>query len=103
MIDITDFDVVAWLKVEMRFMLEEELARAVLIGDGRQPDDEDKIVETNIRPVATDDEFYAIRVNVNLGDANSSATELVDAVIRERSAYRGSTSRSAHTTRFPLT
>jgi Phage capsid family len=89
-IDITDFDVVAWLKVEMRFMLEEELARAVLIGDGRESDDEDKIQETNIRPIATDDEFYTIAVNVNLADASSSATELVDAVIRERSAYRGS-------------
>lgn len=89
-IDITDFDVVAWLKVEMRFMLEEELARAVLISDGREADDEDKIQETNLRPIATDDEFYTVRVNVNLGDANSDATEIVDAVIRERAAYRGS-------------
>jgi hypothetical protein len=89
-VDITDFDVVAWLKVEMRFMLEEELARAVLIGDGRDVADEDKIIETNVRPVATDDEFYTIAVNVNLDDASSSVTELDDAVIRERAAYRGS-------------
>ena len=89
-IDITDFDVVAWLKVEMRFMLEEELARAVLVSDGREADDEDKIQEDHVRPIATDDEFYTIRVNVNLGDTDSDATEIIDAVIRERAAYRGS-------------
>jgi HK97 family phage prohead protease len=90
MIDITDFDVVAWLKVEMRFMLEEELARAVLIGDGREADDDDKIQETNIRPIATDDEFYTIRVNVNLDDASSSYMEFLDELILQRSSYRGS-------------
>ena len=88
-IDITDFDVVAWLRVEMRFMLEEEIARAALIGDGRDPADEDKIDETKIRPIASDDEFYVHTVYVQLDDANSDYLEVVDAVTRNRSRYKG--------------
>lgn len=60
-IDITDFDVVAWLKSEMRMMLEEEMARAILIGDGRLPSSDDKINEQNIRPIWKDEELYTIR------------------------------------------
>lgn len=89
-VDITDFDVVAWLKGEMRLMLEEEVARAVLIGDGRSMADEDKIFEDNIRPIATDHELYNTTVNVNLDDAGSSPDEIVDAMIANRRHYRGS-------------
>jgi len=89
-VDIADFDVVQWMKGEMRIMLDEEIARAVLLGDGRAVDDEDKINETNIRPVATDDEFYTVQVNVNLDDASSSYTEVIEAVILAMQYYRGS-------------
>ena len=90
MVDITDFDVVTWLKGEMRLMLDEELARAILVGDGRASDDEDKIDEERIRPIATDHELYTTVVNVNIDDANSSMNELIDAIILKRSSLRGS-------------
>jgi HK97 family phage prohead protease len=89
-IDITDFDVVAWLKGEMRLMLEEEIARAVLVGDGRSLGDEDKINEENIRPILTDHELYVTTVNVNLADVAEDADEIVDAVTMNRRHYRGS-------------
>jgi HK97 family phage prohead protease len=89
-LDITDFDVVAWLKGEMRLMLEEEIARAVLLGDGRSADDEDKILEDRIRPIATDNDFYVTYVNLNLNDAGSSAEEIIDALVLQRRHYRGS-------------
>ena len=60
-IDIVDFDVVAWLKAEMRMMLDEEIARAVLVGDGRNGASDDKINETNIRPIWTDADLYTIK------------------------------------------
>ncbi|MET0786069.1 MAG: caudovirus prohead protease [Paenisporosarcina sp.] len=88
-VDITDFDVVAWMKGEMRVMLDEELARAILIGDGRDVADEDKIPEGNIRPIAKDDDLFAITVNVNMGDASSSIGEVVDAIVMSRQHYRG--------------
>jgi hypothetical protein len=90
MIDITDFDVVTWLKGEMRLMLDEELARAVLVGDGRAPDDEDKINEDSIRPIATDHELYTTVVYVNVDDASSSFSEVTDAITMNRSSLRGS-------------
>lgn len=89
MIDITDFDVVAWLKAEMRIMLEEELARAILIGDGRDIAHEDKINEGNIRPIATDHELYTTTVYVNIDDTASSVTEIIDALILNRRFYKG--------------
>lgn len=89
-LDITDFDVVVWLKGEMRIMLDEELARAVLIGDGRSNADDDKILEDKIRPIATDHELYQTTVYVNLGDANSSAEEIADALLLNRRYYKGS-------------
>jgi HK97 family phage prohead protease len=89
-LDITDFDVVTWLKAEMRLMLEEEIARAILIGDGRSAGDDDKIKEDNVRPIATDDDLYITTLYVNLGDANSSAEEIVDALTLQRRNYRGS-------------
>ena len=89
MIDITDFDVVAWLKGEMRLMLDEEIARAVLLGDGRDVASDDKINEQNIRPIATDHELYTTKLYVNIDDSNSSVTEIVDALILNRHQYRG--------------
>lgn len=89
-IDITDLDIVTWIKGEMRIMLEEEIARAILIGDGRESDDEDKIFETNIRSIANDHEFYAVPVGVNLDDSESTVEELIDAVVLNRRFYKGS-------------
>lgn len=109
-IDITDFDVVAWLKGEMRLMMDEELARAILIGDGRAVDDEDKIRDpmaatdgAGIRSIANEHELYAATVNVNIDDANSSPTELVDAIIRSMQYYKGSGSPTLYTTLPTLT
>lgn len=90
-IDITDFDVVAWMKGEMRVMLDEELARAALIGDGRTPGAEDKINESNIRPIWTDDELYAIHATVTEGENDeATALEMIDAFVKAADQYRGS-------------
>lgn len=97
-LDITDFDVVTWLKGEMRLMLDEELARAILIGDGRDVSHQDKINEGNIRPIATDHELYTTVVNVNLDDANSSIQEVVDAIVMHRRFYRGTGLPTMYTT-----
>ncbi len=85
-VDITDLDVVAWLKAEMRLMLDEELARAVLLGDGREYGDEDKIDEENIRPIAKDDPMYAHPVRLPAG---STVDDILESLIRARAAYRG--------------
>jgi HK97 family phage prohead protease len=97
-VDIVDLDVVAWLKAEMKVMLDEELAGAILIGDGRSAGDDDKIKETNIRPIATDAELYVTTVNVNLADADSSVEELVDAAIANRTYYKGTGQPTFYTT-----
>lgn len=102
-IDITDFDVVAWLRFEMRFMLDEELARAVLVGDGRDVDDPDKINETNIRPIATDAELYATTSYVNIGDVNSNYNEVVESILLSRRFYKGSGMPTFYTTEDTLT
>lgn len=101
-IDITDFDVVAWMRGEMRVMLEEEIARAILIGDGRAVDDEDKIPEGNIRPIASDSDLYAVVVNVNIDDANSNMTEVLDSLTLARQYYRGSGLPTFYTTETTL-
>lgn len=88
-VDITDFDVVTWLKNEMRLMLDEELARAILIGDGRDISDADKISESNIRPIAKEHELFATTIVVNTRDTGSNADEIVDAVIASRWQYKG--------------
>jgi len=98
MIDITDFDVVAWLKAEMRIMLDEELARAVLIGDGRDVSADDKINEQNIRPIAKDHILYTTYITVNLLDATSSYREIIDALILNRKEYKGSGLPTMYTT-----
>ena len=105
-IDITDFDVVAWLKAEMRIMLNEEIARAVLIGDGRLGSDEDKIQENHVRPIWTDDDFYTIKAEIGL---ESSATEddiakaVIRAAIKSRKDYMGSGNPVFYTTEDMLT
>ena len=85
-VDITDFDVVAWLWVEMYFMIREEVARAILVGDGREIDDVDKINETNIRPIAYDTTFYTDVLTV---PANVDGSALIEAVLRGRNNYKG--------------
>jgi hypothetical protein len=88
-IDIVDLDVVAWMKREMQIMLKEELARAILISDGRDPvtQVEDKIVETHIRPIWKDDDIYSHKVQVALND---TADDVIDAIITARVNYKGS-------------
>ena len=104
-IDITDFDVVAWLKSEMRMMLEEEMARAILIGDGRLPSSDDKINEQNIRPIWKDEESYTIRGTVKGDDSDKAAlaTEFIDQSVRSMTDYRGSGSPTAYMTAEMLT
>lgn len=86
-IDITSFDVVAWLKQEMRIMLDEEIARAVLVGDGREVSDESKIRTDSIRPIAFDDDVYTIKVEVKDAD---DVTAMIDQVTQAQVNYRGS-------------
>lgn len=92
-IDITDFDVVAWLKAEMRMMLDEELARAFLVGDGRDDASDDKINELNIRPIWKDEDLYTIKaqVKVSAGATDEDiAKAFIKAAIRARKDYKGS-------------
>ncbi len=89
-IDITDFDVVAWIKGEMRLMLDEEIARAILVGDGRLSSDDDKISEDHIRPVATDAELYTIQKVVTPESGESVEHAFISAAIKARKDYRGS-------------
>ena len=92
-LDITDFDVVAWIKGEMRMMLEEEIARAILIGDGRNPVSNDKIKEANVRPISTDDDLYTIKVPVEITSEMTDAEKaeaIEEAIIRSFKDYKGS-------------
>lgn len=90
-IDITDFDVVAWVKGEMRGKLNEELARAFLIGDGRSSAADDKIQETHIRPIWTDDDLFTVKREVTIGTTEGeTASNLIDDTIRARKEYKGS-------------
>ena len=85
-LDITDFDVVSWIRGEMKIMLEEELARAILIGDGRQASSKDKIKEENIRPIYKEDSLYAPRVVL----AKATTTEdVLDSIVRAMDDYDG--------------
>lgn len=86
-VDITDMDVVAWLKLEMRMMLEEEIARAILVGDGRSSASDDKINESNIRPIYSDDDLYSVKV---LFDADMTTSKQIDSMILARKDYKGS-------------
>lgn len=105
-IDITDFDVVAYIKAEMRMMLDEEIARAILVGDGRSTSSDDKIPETNIRPIAKDDDLYTIKATVTAA-ANATddaiAKAFIRTVIKSRKEYKGSGSPTLFTTEDMLT
>ena len=106
-LDITDFDVVAWLRGEMRIMLNEELGRAILIGDGRSAVAEDKIKEDHIRPVWTDDKLYTIKAPLaGLTSANTEneiAKAFIRKAIKSRKDYRGSGNPTLFTTEDMLT
>jgi len=105
-IDITDFDVVAWLKSEMRMMLNEEIARAILIGDGRLSSSDDKINEQNIRPIASDAELYSVRVPVNVAASattDDKAKAMIRAAVKARKEYKGSGNPTFFTTEDWLT
>lgn len=103
-VDITDFDVIAWLKGEMRFMLDEEIARAVLISDGRLASSDDKINEQNIRPIAKDDDLYSVKVTVAEGeDEYATAKNFIRTAIKSRRLYKGSGNPTLFTTEEVLT
>ena len=100
-IDITDFDVVAWIKAEMRMMLDEEIARAILIGDGRLASSEDKIQEDHVRPIWKDDALYSVKVRVTYAagaDDNAKAQANIKALIKNRKLYKGSGNPKFYTT-----
>ena len=100
-VDITDFDVASWIKGEMRMMLDEELARAFLIGDGRLSSSDDKINEQNIRPIFNDADLYTVKVEVDAGaDATAEAKTkaFIKAVIKNRKEYKGTGSPTLYTT-----
>lgn len=105
-IDITDFDVIAWLKREMRMMLDEEIARAILVGDGRLSSSDDKINEMNIRPIWTDEDLYTVKALVTAAagaTADEKAKAFIRAVIKSRKDYKGSGNPVLYTTEDMLT
>ena len=90
-IDITDFDVVAWIKAEMRMMLDEEIARAIMIGDGRLASSEDKIKEEHVRPIWKEADLFCIKKEVPIGaDDDATAKNFIRTAIKARKDYRGS-------------
>lgn len=105
-IDITDFDVIAWLKSEMRLMLDEEIARAILIGDGRSASDDDKINASNIRPILGDNSVYTVS-KILEKDSNDTdytfAKKFIKSVIKARKEYKGSGNPTLFTTEDMLT
>lgn len=105
-IDITDFDVVAWIKSEMRMMLDEEIARAILVGDGRLASSDDKINEQNIRPILKDEDLYVIHARVTVksaDDADTRAKAAIRQAIKARKDYKGSGQPVFYTTEDMLT
>ncbi len=105
-LDITDFDVIAWLKTEMRMMLEEECARAILTGDGRLSSSDDKIAEDHVRPVWTDSDLFTIKVPVTVAQNASDsdrAKATIRAIIKSRKNYRGSGDPTFYTTEDVVT
>ena len=90
-IDITSFDVVAWIKAEMRMMLDEEIARAILVGDGRLSSSDDKIKETNIRPIYKEEALYVVnKVLDKQSDVDTRAKAFIKAAVKARKDYQGS-------------
>ena len=110
-IDITSFDVISWLKSEMRMMLNEEIARAILVGDGRLASDDDKIQENHIRPIWKDEDLYTIKARVTPTGTGSAgavteddkAKAFIRAAIKARKDYKGSGSPVLFTTEDMLT
>ena len=105
-IDITDFDVVSWLKSEMRMMLDEEIARAILVGDGRLSSSDDKINEQNIRPIWTDDDLYTVKAMMESdmkASREDAAKDFIKTVIRSRKQYKGSGNPTLYTTEDVIT
>lgn len=84
-VDITDFDVVSWINQEMKFMLTEEIARAVLVGDGRDSSSDDKIQEDHIRPIVSDADFFTMKAT-----AKDTGLGLLEAVTKSMAEYQGS-------------
>ena len=105
-IDITDFDIVAWLKAEMRMMLDEEIARAILVGDGRNGASEDKINEQCIRPIWPDDELFTVKKTISVASNatdDAKAKAFIRAAVKARKNYRGSGNPTLFTTEDVLT
>lgn len=105
-VDITDFDVIAYLKAEMRTMLDEELARAFLIGDGRPVDDEHKISTDHIKPVWQDSEVYTVKrvlERVEGASDEAFAKAFIKDVVKARKLYKGSGNPVLYTTEDMLT
>ena len=105
-IDITDFDVVAWIKSEMRMMLDEEIARAILVGDGRLTSDDDHINEANIRPIWKDDDLYTIKTKITVDVSatdDDKAKAVIKAAVKSRKDYKGSGNPVLYTTEDFLT
>ena len=105
-IDITDFDVVAWIKSEMRMMLDEEIARAILVGDGRLTSDDDHINEANIRPIWKDDDLYTIKTKITVSASatdDDKAKAVIKAAVKSRKNYKGSGNPVLYTTEDFLT
>lgn len=100
-LDITDFDVVSYIKGEMRIMFDEEVARAALLGDGRLAGTDDKIDENCIRPIVNDADFYTVKVKV--GTTITDYNELIKSIIRARKQYKGSGNPTFYTTEDVLT
>lgn len=105
-VDITDFDIVAWLRQEMRIMLREEKARAILIGDGRATDSKDHIKEDKIRPIAKDVDLFSVKVPVVVSSTDTAADiadKTIDAAVRGRKQYKGSGNPTFFTTEDVIT
>lgn len=104
--DITDFDVVTWIKAEMRLMLDEEIARACLVGDGRLASSDDKINETNIRPIWTDEDLFTIKALVSVKSTDTDdvkAKNFIKTAIKARKNYKGSGTPTLYTTADVIT
>ena len=105
-VDIVDLDVVAWIKKEMRIMLDEEIARAILVGDGRVSSSDDKIDPIHIRPIWTDDDFYTIKQTVSVASSDNESTiakNFIKQCIKARKNYKGSGNPTLYTTEDMLT
>ena len=106
LIDITDFDIVSYMRGEMRSMLNEEIARAVLVSDGRLPSSEDKINEGNIIPIWKDEDLYSVKVNVEFAEDDTDAAKakkVIRAAVKNRKQYKGSGNPVLYTTEDWLT